>query len=305
MEKENFWDNFNISKQCKKYGLPLWKCPQFLFAIMGIVIALAILISYFVGMKYLAEPFLVLILVFLETGVLLIIAFGVVKSFENLTQANQLKSDFIDLISHQLKSPLTAIRWGLDELKETNPEKKGEIENLEDNTVKMLNMIEKFLLASKIEQTGINSRKKEFSLEELTVALLNTTFRKEAHLVRVKSDRNLPKVKSDPEQIEVVTENLLSNALKYSNREVDVRIKRDGKMIKLEVEDRGIGVPEKEQKSIFDKFYRSSNALNIKEKGSGLGLYLSREIIKNLGGKIGFTSKKDRGSIFWFKIPAK
>jgi len=86
---------------------------------------------------------------------------------------------------------------------------------------------------------------------------------------------------------------------------VEIKVERQEKNLYLEIRDTGVGIPEEEQKYIFQKFFRSENVLKYQTQGSGLGLYISRAIIEKSGGKIGFKSEENKGSTFWFTLPLK
>lgn len=303
-----------LKKKCslfsKEHGVSAWKSPQFLFVVMGVIIIVTMIITYILGTRYLVDPLLVLGIVVAETVILFIIGFFIVRSFENLVKANAIKSDFLNLVSHQLHTPLTAIKWSIEELKnDVQLEENKSILQMEKSVNRMADLASKFLMAPRVEEKGMVLYKKSFSLEDRVREILASGFSGEEKITfSVESEESLPNIYSDPEQVSVVIENLISNAVKYSPEEggeVKIRIQKRGKDILLEVEDEGIGVPPKEQKNIFDKFYRAENAMNTKREGSGLGLFLCREIIYALGGKIGFDYAGENGSVFWFKLPIK
>ncbi|PIP24675.1 MAG: hypothetical protein COX33_00595, partial [Candidatus Nealsonbacteria bacterium CG23_combo_of_CG06-09_8_20_14_all_36_125] len=104
----------NIIAQCKRYGFSLWQCPQFLFLIMGIIIGIAAITSYAIATRYIADPQLAALMVFSITTILFIIANIITRSFERLAEANRMKSEFISVVSHQLRSPLSNLRWVIE-----------------------------------------------------------------------------------------------------------------------------------------------------------------------------------------------
>lgn len=305
----------NIFAQCKKYNLSLWQCPQFLFLVMGIIIITSSLFAYALGTHYIKNPLLVAFIIQVLAGILLIIAVIITRSFERLAEASRLKSEFISIVSHQLRSPLSNLKWTIELLMSG---KLGKIEEkqteyfkiIKENSNRMHELISDLLTVSRIESAKLPFNKQEFSMEELTKVLINE-YKPLARATNVEvilvSDKNLPKAFSDPSRIKLVIENLLDNAIRYTKEKGKVKISLSQKKnnVLFSIEDNGVGVPEKDWKYIFQKFFRSENVLRHQTKGSGLGLYISKEIIKRAKGKIGFDSKEGKGSTFWFTIPIK
>lgn len=118
---------------------------------------------------------------------------------------------------------------------------------------------------------------------------------------------NLPPAFLDPSHLGQVVENLLDNAIRYikDKGRVEVNLSARAKDFYLEVKDNGPGIPEDDQKFIFQKFFRGENAFRQQTQGSGLGLYIAKLIVEKSGGKIGFVSRVNEGSTFWFTLPIK
>ena len=313
MNFKGIWAQLNIVAQCRKYGLSVWQCPQFLFLIMGLVITISTLTAYAIGTRYIEEPRMVALIVLLTTAILFIIAVIITDSFERLAEANRMKSEFVSIVSHQLRSPLSNLRWALELLMSG---KIGKIEEkqleyftiLKENSNRMKELIEDLLIVSRIETAKLLIKKMEFSLEDLVKELIKelTPFALASNVeIKFLNKEDLPKVFADPSQIRLVIENLLDNAIRYIKGigVVEIKIESQEKNIYFEIKDNGVGIPKEEQKYIFQKFFRSENALRYQTQGSGLGLYISRAIIEKSGGKIGFKSQKGIGSTFWFTLP--
>jgi len=237
----------------------------------------------------------------------------ITDSFERLAEANRMKSEFVSIVSHQLRSPLSNLRWALELLMSG---KIGKIEEkqleyftiLKENSNRMKELIEDLLIVSRIETAKLLIKKMEFSLEDLVKELIKelTPFALASNVeIKFLNKEDLPKVFADPSQIRLVIENLLDNAIRYIKGigVVEIKIESQEKNIYFEIKDNGVGIPKEEQKYIFQKFFRSENVLKYQTQGSGLGLYISKAIIEKLGGEIGFKSQGGIGSTFWFTLP--
>lgn len=315
MNLENFFSKLNIIKQCRKYNLSILQCPQFLFLLMGIVIIVSSLLSYAVGRKYVEDPSLVLIMVMMVTVILLIIAVIITRSFERMAEANRLKTEFVSIVSHQLRSPLSNLKWVIELLISGRvaavSEKQAEyFKVLRDNNERMKDLVSDLLTVSRIEQGRFPIEKEKIDFKRLIDGILKDLriFSEASNVkINIKSQNELPKIFADPKQIKIVATNLLENAIRYIDKEgaVNVNISKKGKSVLFEVSDNGVGVPKEDQKYLFQKFFRSKNALRRQTEGSGLGLYIAKSIIENSGGKIGFKSQEGVGSTFWFSLPVK
>jgi len=313
MDFKNILNQLNIISQCKKHSLPLWQCPQFLFLIMGIIIIGSTLITYAIGTNYIEEPELVALIAILITLILFVIAVIITRSFESLAEVSRMKSEFINIVSHQLRSPLSNLKWTIELLMSG---RLGKIEEdqieyfriLKENSGRMEGLVSDLLIVSRIETAVLPLKKEETSLENLINKLISEfqPFVKASNVeIEFKGQKDLPKILTDPFQIHLVIENLLDNATRYikSGGKVKMLLEKRAKNLYFEIEDNGVGIPKEDQKYIFQKFFRSGNILRYQTQGSGLGLYISKAIIKRLGGKVGFKSKEGEGSVFYFTLP--
>lgn len=312
---EKIGSQLNIVSQCKRYGLSLWQCPQFLFVVMGIIIIMVSIVSYLIGARYILNPETVIFIVLIVTSVLFTISFIITRSFERLAEASQMKSEFIDIVSHQLRSPLTNIKWTFEVMSSQEfkvPAEKQEeyFINVKENIARMVELIDDLLIVSKIEQGSFSIAKKEIFLKDLIGDLVER-YRIFAEASRIKlnfySQENLPKIFTDSSLLKIVIENLIDNAIRYTRGGgvVDIKLTKEKYKILFAIKDSGVGIPQQEQKHIFQKFFRAENISKERTKGSGLGLYVCRSILKSLGGQIWFKSELGKGTTFYFKLPIK
>ena len=313
MNLKKILKQLNIFAQCRHYGLSLWQCPQFLFIVMGILIGLTSIISFAIGTRYIADPPFVAFNVLLLSVFLFVIAFLVIRSFEKLAEANRMKSEFVSIVSHQLRSPLSNLRWALELLMSG---RLGKIEEkqteyfkiLKENAARMRELISDLLIVSRIETATLPQKNEEFSLKDLTEKVLEgfEAFARASNVeIKFEAEKDLPLVFADPSQIRQVLENLVDNAIRYihGRGKVEIKIKKRNKSLYFEIKDTGVGIPKEDRKYIFQKFFRSENVLKHQTQGSGLGLFIAKSIIERSGGRIGFRSEEEKGSTFWFSLP--
>ena len=305
----------DIIGQCKRYGLSLWQCPQFLFVVMGVFIILASVVSYLIGARYILSPETVIFIVLIVASILFIIAFVITRSFERLAEASRMKSEFINIVSHQLRSPLTNIKWTFEvmaseEFKVPAEKQEEYFVNVKENIARMVELIDDLLIVSKIEQGSFSIAKIEISLKDLIEDLVER-YKVFAEASRIKlnfySQENLPKILADPSLLKIVTENLIDNAIRYTKGggTVEIKLMKEKDKVLFAIKDSGVGIPQKEQKYIFQKFFRAENISKERTRGSGLGLYVCRSILNKLGGQIWFKSQLGKGTTFYFKLPIK
>ena len=321
---KKIFEQFNISAQCKRYGISFWQHPQMLFLIMGVIIAIIITGIYLIGVYYLIDPITVVLAIILLTAFLFIISFIVTNSFERLVEVNRMKTEFIGIISHQLRSPFTNLKWVIEILTSGQPDKvkKKQLEYfqiLKENNNRIGRMINDLLVVSRIEEKRLYFKKSEFFLEDLIKDLI-LEFKSIVQPLDIEIqflNSQIPeKISTDFFQIKTVIEHLLDNAIRYvsarsyclkaSKKEkgkIKITTGKRDKNFYFEIKDNGVGIPAEDQKYIFQKFFRSVNILKYQTQGTGLGLFIVKYIIKNLGGEIGFKSEEWEGSTFWFTLP--
>jgi signal transduction histidine kinase len=252
---------------------------------------------------------------FLLTVIVALMLFGAVmiaRDISRESETNRLKTEFVNNISHELKTPLTLIRLYGETLQRkenlTNEEKKDCYEIITKESERLSHLINNVLDFSRIEMG-----RKEFDLRKgyLQDVVLDTLESYRYHLEKkgfaIHSDIScdLPEMNFDGEAIASVLVNLLSNAMKFSPKEKEVTVKLFGDKgnAVLQVADKGIGISQKEIPKIFQRFYQSDNKIASEAKGSGLGLTLAKHIIEAHGGTIEVESEVGNGSRFVVRIP--
>ena len=311
----------NIIEQAKKYGIPVWQHPQFLFLVMGIIIVFSSIFSYSLGTRYIEDPHVVALSIITLTLVLLVLAFIITRSFERMAEVSRLKSEFVSIVSHQLRTPLSNMKWIADLLvsERSNEDRKEYFLMLKENASRMQELINDLLTVSRIEEGGLVTKREEFSFSN-TVKEVAVNFQPMMQAMNIvldiQDESKSRKVFADPSQIQQVVSNLFNNAIKYTGKTktavlkgkgkkhvITIHMEDKGKNLRFEIKDTGVGIPREDQKYIFEKFFRSGNVLRHETQGSGLGLYIAKAIIKRSKGEIGFESKEHKGSTFWFTLP--
>ncbi len=223
----------------------------------------------------------------------------------------RLRSDFLTGVSHELKTPLTLMTLHAETLlanEELSEEERRNCCQVICREGGRLNqMITNLLHLSRMEKAKLDYKISEGDLVpvvERTAGICSEWLGRQGFSIRVDIGRDLPLVRFDPEKVSQVLLNLVDNARKYSgeSRSIEIRLGSEGSDVFLEVRDFGLGIPAEEHQRVFEKFYRASNA--GEKGGSGLGLYLARDIMAAHGGRIELESEVDRGSCFRLVFPS-
>jgi two-component system, OmpR family, phosphate regulon sensor histidine kinase PhoR len=227
-------------------------------------------------------------------------------------QLRQLKENFISNVSHELKTPLSLIRMFSEILvtgRVKGEDKKEEyyriIHNESDRMSRLINNLLDF--ANLIRGVEYKHFEKTNIVQIVTKALEAYRYevRKEGFSLNLDAAPDIPDTYVDPNAIAMAFFNLVENSVKYSGdqKQIDIRIARDGAFLELSVRDRGIGIPVAEQQKIFDQFYRGNDAAVRRVRGSGIGLAITRRVARMHGGDVLVKSEPGKGSTFTLRIP--
>jgi len=226
---------------------------------------------------------------------------------------DRMKTDFISLASHQLRTPLSAMKWFLEMLMNKDFGSLSEsqidvVKNIDNSNSRMISLVNSLLNVSRIESGRIMVNPSSIKISGLIKKVIQSVkkdFEKNNQSIILKVDSSINDIVTDKELLSQVILNLLTNASKYtqSGGSIVVSVGKKDEFVYIKVADNGYGIPKDEQKNIFNRFYRATNIVKNVTDGTGLGLYLAKIIMETLDGKIGFISHENKGSIFWVAIP--
>jgi PAS domain S-box-containing protein len=240
---------------------------------------------------------------------------GTVYAFRDLTEEHRierLKSDFVSTISHELRTPLAAIYGAALTLRRNDillgaDQRDGLLDVIASESDRLARIVHDVLYASRIETGSLDVTIESADADQLARAIVEAarTHKPAGIDIKLVAAKRLPRVAADPDKVSQVLSNLLENAVKYSpdGGEVELRLEPVGRSMRFSVRDEGIGIPRGEQERIFEKFYRLDPDLTRGVGGTGLGLYICREVIRRMGGRIWVQSGEGTGSTFLFELP--
>jgi signal transduction histidine kinase/tetratricopeptide (TPR) repeat protein len=257
-------------------------------------------------------PLLSIGFAFLVIGIISLGIFIIYRDVRREEELSKMKSEFISNVSHELKTPIAAIRMLADNLRESRIESEARrmeyYQLISKEGARLSHLIENILDFSRIEE-----RRKAFRLERHvlsqivsdTVGQFKSLVEERAQTISIDVAEALPEVLVDPDAIALALFNLLDNAVKYSERDtpISVRVRRSDNSLCIEVEDHGVGISKMEQEKIFEKFYRVHDNARKKIPGSGIGLTLVREIAQAHNGQAKVQSQLGVGSTFQILLP--
>ncbi|MDD4531626.1 MAG: ATP-binding protein [Candidatus Pacebacteria bacterium] len=242
---------------------------------------------------------------------------GVLIIFHDVTRdklVERMKTEFVSISAHQLRTPLSAIKWTLRMVLDgdtgpLNNEQKDLLEKTYVSNERMIALINDLLNVSRIEEGRFLYKQEPSRLNVYVKAVIDSS----QELLKMKKislsveglDEETPLINLDKEKIELAIQNLLENAVKYTPEggSVHISLEKHETEVVFKIRDTGVGIPEFDHERIFTKFFRGDNVIKMETEGSGLGLYTTRNIIDAHRGKIWFESKEGKGTTFYFSLP--
>lgn len=232
----------------------------------------------------------------------------------NLRELDKMKSDFISVAAHQLRTPLSGIKWVLKllldgDLGEINEEQRGMIMRSYETGVKMSQLVDDLLNVSRIDNDkyGYKIEKNDF-MRLLNVLVENVGLSAKERNIEVRLDNragNIPEFMFDKDKLLIAIQNVVDNAIKYTlpGGNVTIAVDRQGDYLEIKVTDTGVGIPKAEIPKLFSKFFRATNVVHLQTDGSGLGLFIVKSIVIRHGGQLWVDSEEGRGTTIAVVIP--
>ena len=241
---------------------------------------------------------------------------GTVYAFRDLTEeraVEQLKSDFVSTVSHELRTPLAAIYGAAmtlrrDDVVLGHAQETGMLEVISGESERLARIVNDILLASRLDSGAASGpdrpNERDRARARSVIAAASAHLPADVELVLTAPEPG-PHVAADADGLLQVLVNLVENAVKYSPNggRVELELEPVDGRVRFAVRDRGLGIPASEQERIFEKFFRLDPNLSRGVGGPGLGLYISRELVRRMGGRIRVESEPGRGSTFSFELP--
>lgn len=234
-------------------------------------------------------------------------------AYEDLKALDEKKSEFISVAAHQLRTPLSAIKWSLGmfkngELGSLTDEQKTFLEKTISSNNKVIELVNNLL---DIDLYTKDKQEYAFVVSDISQVIQNV-IESVSQLCKkrnIKIEYDVPTEKINAEidtaKIEIVVDNLITNAIKYGDvgSSIKITVQKINTIVRISVTNQGIGIPKEAQKDMFQRFFRAQNAIRRETEGMGIGLFISKNIVEDHCGRIWFESKKEGETTFYVEIP--
>ncbi len=234
------------------------------------------------------------------------------RLYEAVQAANKAKSEFISVVTHELRLPMTSIKGYTDMIGmvgQLSDQQTGFLDIIRSNVERMGVLVSDLSDISRIESGRLKLELEErVNLREVLDGLMpsmQAEIDRREHTIKIDFPDKLPTVRADPARVAQILVNLISNAYKYTpNRgTITIRARQDGRLIRCDISDTGVGMTPEEQARLFTKFWRSENLYVREQPGTGLGLTIVKNLVELQGGEMTIHSEKDKGTTFSFTLP--
>lgn len=233
-------------------------------------------------------------------------------------QLREIKTEYISLLAHQLRTPLSGTKWNLKTLLDgdwgpMNAKQKKFVMRSYETNEQMIGLVRDLLNVTRIEEGRYDFALKKIDLGVFLARVVGE-FRLAAReagiglaLKKPPAQTHMPLIKIDEEKMAMALNNLIDNAIRYNQPEgrIEVGYGREGKQLIIYVKDTGVGIPRRDQHRLFTKFFRGDNVVKMQVQGFGLGLYIVKNIIEGHGGSIAVKSRENKGTLFTISLPIR
>jgi two-component system, OmpR family, sensor histidine kinase CiaH len=236
---------------------------------------------------------------------LILLSLGVLKIYNTRKKENELillQNNFLLSVTHELKSPLASVKLQLQTMQKHKLDEATQNSLLQkalaDNE-RLMRLIDNILLASGTQQEKLLLNKEKINLSQLLYKLHEQVFEKDKERIKISSESNYF-IDVDERVVSIIFSNLIENALKYSpqNAEVEITARQSGNLVSVEFKDNGFGIPADEKQRVFEKFYRIGNEETRSTKGTGLGLYIVKNLCALHDIDVSVSDNKPKGTVF-------
>jgi len=235
------------------------------------------------------------------------------RAYRSLQEIDERKSEFVSIAAHQLRTPLSAIRWGLQmlldgEVDQLTHEQTVVIQQAQTSIVKMVGLVNDLLSADHLEYDKVKYNFQPIHLGRLIVEIVDELLpmaQERGITINIDTINTIPSVHGDAPRLKEAMLNILSNAIKYSFSSgiVTISLRTTDRTAEVSVTDFGIGIPKDYHDRLFKKFTRADNARRVDADGSGLGMFIAKKVVEAHGGTLTFTSIEGQKTTFTLALP--